>query len=207
MISFAGLAIVFSGLLRALHSYSAAGPSLVLLPLGLIVNLGVGSAQALLLKRTLVRFQGGSWVMRTAIAGFLGGCLALGSLWIAIPWLHNGALNLGLSIHFTAPLLMGLGLGASLGIAQRPLFKSRLPRLSHWVFASLAGRVGGWLMVGLIISVYEGMAQTEFGDAPLTMGWFGLMGAMFGLLYGGTTGVVLQQLWQPKQTAPLVRER
>ena len=153
---------------------------------GALVGASLGIAQALPLQWRKVDWSGW-WAMGTTIgmsvgwvvASSTGGVLTLGALQKA-------------SVDLAAAVVV---VGVSLGIAQWPVLRGRVPRASWWVLASIVGSLAS---AAALVVVWENPFETNL---PSRLYFEVMTTALNGLvpmaLYVATTGVVM--VWLLRQ--------
>lgn len=151
---------------------------------GLIFGAVVGTAQWLVLRRTL---RAGWWMPATCVglglAGVVSGFNAGGSMSTIGP--DAGPVPPLLAVVVIPPLLVLL-----LGFVQWLLLRREFDRAVWWLLINVGGLIAGF-SVGLVVAkMVPWLKPTDFPSAQAV----GLVGAVAGLVYGGVTWPFLAQL-------------
>jgi hypothetical protein len=107
------------------------------------------------------------WIAANALAELIGlGLVAGAGAGAAVFGRWGEPSGLGPSLGFAAVFVaLGAAEGAVVGLAQRQVLRTRLPRLRGWVTASVVGAVAAW-GVGMVPSTLMRLHEAAGGPAP-----------------------------------------
>ena len=168
---------------------------------GAMAGASVGMMQWLILRRQLSR--AGWWVLASMVGGAVGFSLVG---WFPLdPTVGFGLIGLvGRLGDVTVAAVLGIQIGAPVGIMQWFVLRQRFFRAGWWILANIIGFAAGFaaasvtdsFVIPLMVAI--GMA---LGPMPITAFIFGAVGGgglgfVVGLMTGAITGMMLAWLWR-----------
>ena len=195
-----GFAIVTAILFRMVIELSAAsgapGGGEALYASELVVGSGLGTLQALILKRQVPRLRVWQWVLASILGGYLGMVLWGIVMLILISILIGSGPGNAIIVALLSATLLGGTLGASIALAQVVVLSRHVRGLRRWWWANVVGRSLGWLSAVFVRQLSTAIQifapfDSSLGPSILTLLFWGGIG---GLVYGGVTAWALPSL-------------
>ena len=170
---------------------------------GAMAGASVGIMQWLILRRQLSR--AGWWIWASIVGGAVGFSL---TGWFPLnPTVGFGLIGLvGRLGDVTVGAMLGIQIGAPLGIMQWFVLRQRFFRAGWWLLANIVGFASGFAAASVIndvvISLFFGIG-TALSPSPTPITAFiaaavggGGLGSVVGLAIGAITGMMLAWLWR-----------
>ncbi|MEM6715664.1 MAG: hypothetical protein AAF622_11375, partial [Cyanobacteria bacterium P01_C01_bin.147] len=184
-----GFAIVTAILFRMVIELSAApgvaGGGETLHTSALIVGSGLGTLQALILKRQVPRLRIWQWVLASILGGYLGMVLWGIVMFILISIPIGSVFGKVIIVALLSATLLGGTLGASIALAQVVVLSRHVRGLRRWWWANVVGRSLGWLSAVFVRQLSTAIQifapfDSSLGPSILTLLFWGGIG---GLVY------------------------
>ena len=169
---------------------------------GAMAGASVGLMQWLILRRQLSR--AGWWVLASIVGGAVG--FSLAGRFPLNPTVGFGPIGPVGRLHgdVTAVAVLGIQIGAPLGIVQWFVLRQRFFRAGWWLLANIVGFAAGFaagsvtdpVVVPLMVAI--GMALGPMPISAFIIGAVGSggLGLVVGLVIGAITGMMLAWLWR-----------
>ena len=168
----------------------------------IVVGSCVGTLQALILKRQILRLRVWQWILVSILGGYLGIFLwVIAMLGVAaVPGI--AAPVRGVNIVLLIASIFGAMLGVGVGLGQVLVAAQHVHGLRRWWLANVVGRSLGWLCAvgfGLFFNTRPVLVPLN-GNIGDSISALLICGGIGGLVYGGVTALALPSL-TPRQRA------